>query len=117
MISLRRLDRLGTGAGADPELEAPGTFWERERERIRSWKLRAHSGSGNGSGSGAGSSGHILGIVRERGGFIGILFLACRFFSGQKVIEALLYDFFPVFIEVIEDFLDMFQSFPGILDD
>ncbi|MFA6930849.1 MAG: hypothetical protein WCT05_11015, partial [Lentisphaeria bacterium] len=53
------------GMGADPELEAPGTFWGgsgsgsgagssghilgRERERIRSWKLRAHSGEGAGA--------------------------------------------------------------------
>ena len=55
--------RTGTGAGsgADPELEAPATFWgesggvdvpvlwalaceRRDRERIRSWKLRPHSG-------------------------------------------------------------------------
>jgi len=63
--------RTGTGAGsgADPELEAPATFWgesrgadapvlwalacerrERERERIRSWKLRPHSGENPGGG-------------------------------------------------------------------
>jgi len=50
----------GAGTGADPELEAPATFWGefgrgsgagssgyilgRIRARIRSWKLRPHSG-------------------------------------------------------------------------